>query len=101
MLHLIRRALLRRLVGAVRMDLRSVPKPAAGKMVVGYFDHDLRIDRFPFPCSFSAPAARAAGSISGETRFLPKRFEFFRQGRAFARFECRSEADMMEQAVVI
>jgi len=43
MLHLVHRALAGRFVGAIPDDLRPVAEPAAGEMIVGNFDDDLRM----------------------------------------------------------
>src|SRR5437764_13089714 len=101
MLDLVHRALLRRLVRAIPMDFGSVPETATGEMVVGHFDHDFRVDRFPFTGSFCAPAAWAAGSISSESWLLPERLEFFRQGGVLSRFKCRGKPDVIEPAIVV
>src|SRR3954447_10089043 len=101
MLHLVHRALLRGLVRTVTMDLCSVPESAAGEMIIGDFDHNLRIDRLPFAGSFRAPAARPAGSIPSESRFLPERLELFREGRAFGRLKSGRKPDVMEQAIIV
>ena len=70
MLDLVHRALPRRFVGAIANDLRPVAKTAAGKMIVGDFNDDLRIDRLPFAASLRAPTARPARRVSGETRLF-------------------------------
>lgn len=67
MRDLIESALARRFVGTPTHDFRAVPKTSAGKMIVGDFDNDFRIDRFPFAAAFGTPAARTAGRVAGET----------------------------------
>src|SRR5438477_12524341 len=101
MRHLIHRALLRRFVGTPTQNLRAVTEPAAGKMIVGDFDDDLRIDRFPFAGSFRTPAARAAGGVASESGFLFQRFKFLCERAPLVSLERRSETDVMEQAIII
>src|SRR5690348_18388469 len=68
LLHLLERALARRLVGPPAQELRAVTKAIAGKMVVADFDHKLRLERLPFGRALRRPAARATRRIAGESR---------------------------------
>src|SRR5690242_20761150 len=69
-LHLLKRALLRLLVGPPAQELCAVAKAAAGKVIVLNFAHQLRRERFPFRRSLGCPTARPAGRIAGETRWF-------------------------------
>src|SRR6476659_2218931 len=101
MLDLIHGALARRFIGAVADDLRSMTEPAAGEMIVGHLDDDLRIDRFPFAGSFRTPTTRSARRVAGKPWWLSERFVFLRQRGTIGCFKRGGESDVMKQAVVI
>src|SRR2546423_8101504 len=90
------RALLRRFVLSPAQNFCAVSKSAAGKMIVGDFDHDLWIDRLPFTAAFRAPAARPSRRVAGESRRFSPRLQFFCQRAAFFGFERRRETDVVK-----
>ena len=55
----------------------AVAEAATGEMVVGDFDDELRIERFPLSGAFGGPATRSAGSAAGEAGRFAQSFEFF------------------------
>ena len=71
MRHLLERALARCFVGTPAHNFGAVPKTPASEMIVGHFDDDFRLDRFPLAGALGTPATRAARRISGESRRFP------------------------------
>jgi hypothetical protein len=67
-LDLIHRALLRIFIGSPSNNFRPVPEAAAGKMIVGNFDDNIRSHWFPLAGAFGAPTARAARCVASESR---------------------------------
>ena len=87
MFHLFHRALTRRFVRPPSQDPCAVPKSAAGKMIVGNFDHDFRVDGFPCAAAIRAPTTRATWRIASESGRFFQSLEFFRQGATIVRFK--------------
>ena len=81
MFHLFHRALTRRFVRPPSQDPCAVPKSAAGKMIVGNFDHDFRVDRFPFAAAICAPTTRATWRIASESGGFFNPSNFFAKAR--------------------
>src|SRR5947209_6453838 len=98
MFDLVHRALARCLVRTTTDNFRSMPKPAAGEMIVGDFDHHPWVYRFPFAGSFGTPPARATRCVARETRRLLERFELFCQSSPLARLESGRKSHVIEQA---
>src|SRR5438874_1460641 len=92
---LIERTLPRRFVFSPSNDFCAVTKTVAREMIVGYFDHDFRIDRLPFAATLGAPATRTAGSVSSKTRRFAQCFEFFGQSALLSGLKSGSESDVM------
>jgi hypothetical protein len=67
MFHLFHRALTRRFVRPPSQDPCAVPKSPAGKMIIGNFDNDFGIDRFPFTSAIRAPTTRPTWRIASES----------------------------------
>src|SRR5262245_66436785 len=63
---LLERALFRRFVGTEAHELGAVAEAVAGDVVVAHLDHELRLQRFPFPGPLRAPPRRPAGRFAGE-----------------------------------
>src|SRR4051812_6683226 len=101
MLNLVHRALLRRFIGPVPQDLRSMAKPATGEMVVGDLDYDRWIYGFPLAGSFRAPAAWTARRVTGKSGRFLEAFEFLRQSTTVACFEGGGKSHVMEQPVIV
>src|SRR5687768_2730629 len=83
LVHLIHVALAGRLVGTPAYKFRPVAKSSTGKMVVGDFDDELWVERFPFAGTFGRPAARSTWRTPGKTRSLAQGLQFFGQLRLF------------------
>src|SRR4051812_8599453 len=64
--NLVHRALLRRFIGTPSKDFGAMPEPFPGEMIVGDFDNDFGIDRFPFAGALGAPPAWATGRVAGK-----------------------------------
>ena|SRR5436190_6419224 len=67
MFHLVHGALTRRFVRAPANNLCPVPETLTGEMIVGNFNDNFGVDRFPFAASLGAPAARPARRVAGES----------------------------------
>lgn len=76
-------------------------KASASKVVVGDFDDNFGFDWSPLGRSLTRPAARSAGNIAGEAMIACDCFESIRQGHLLLRFDCGSEADVVQQTVFI
>ena len=71
---LLERALPGRLVRPPAHELRAVPEPAGGDVIVAHLDDELGPQRLPFRARSVAPAARATGRLAGESRRLRPSF---------------------------
>src|SRR5512132_3875806 len=102
MFHLIDRARPRRLVGPPTQEFRAVAETPAGEMVVLNFNHELRVERFPFAAAFGAPATRPARRSAGETAallgWLLQLLDLRGQLFTLVRGQGGAEANVMEQA---
>src|SRR5215510_5545716 len=78
LLHLIERALPRRLVGAPAQQPGAVAEALAAEVIVADLDHELRLERLPFGRALRRPAAGPAGGVAGEAR---RRNELFQSCR--------------------
>ena len=75
---LFERALLWRFVGSPAQQLRAMPKPSSGHMIVTNFNDEFWFERLPIRGSFGRPPAGTAGRIAGKTR---RRNQLFQPGR--------------------
>jgi hypothetical protein len=78
-----------------------VAKPAAREMVVLNFDHELRGERFPLRRPFGTPATWPPGRLPGEARLFNELFQFWSKLFFLLRFESGTEANVVEQAIVV
>jgi hypothetical protein len=85
LLQLNERALLRLLIRPPPQNCRTMSKPAAGEVVVAYFDDPLWLDRHPLCRTLGRPAAGTGRRVPREAGICDLGFEHVRQGR-FVRF---------------
>lgn len=75
--HLIHRALMRVFVRTPSKKFCTVPKSAAGKMVIRNFDDDLWSDRFSFVRAIRTPTAGSSRGVASKSGWFFERFKFF------------------------
>src|SRR3954470_24338122 len=99
--ELLQGTLLRRLIGPPAQDRGAVTKAFTGEMIVGDLDHELRLQRTPLCRAFGRPAARAAWCVAGKAFLGDQRHELRGQRRLLVFLDCRGEADMVQQPLVV
>src|SRR5690348_11032196 len=87
-----------RFVGSPAEQMGSMPKPAAGEMVVGNLYHPLGRKRLPFFASPGAPSAWATGFVARKSRRLDRLFELGGESRAVFKGDGRGKPDVVEFA---
>src|SRR3954470_19685155 len=101
LLQLLEAALPWCLVGAPAQDRGTVAKSLAAEMIVADLDHQLRLERTPLCRALGGPAARPARRVAGESGLADQFFKPVGESWLLLRLERRSEADMMQQAMII